>query len=243
MLTILSAPEFLLLFCLIAYYLCTKRRIGSGNSPESMLLPLPVPPPLKNPMPPLLQCLPPIDGIQRKPVTINPHKLGNLTRSSQPRLSKPVPTMKSEYDVVVIGSGYGGSIAASRMARSGKNVCVLERGCEKWPGEYPNKLKDCASEFHVSGHVPTEGSEDGKTGIWNSAGGKPTGMYHLTKGEGQDVLAANGLGGTSLINANVFLRADRRALALSEWPVEIRCNPAELDKCKCSLTPDSIRCI
>ncbi|WP_231929092.1 NAD(P)-binding protein [Brevibacillus sp. SKDU10] len=38
----------------------------------------------------------------------------------------------------MIGSGYGGSIAASRMARSGLKVCLLERGKEFCPGEFPN---------------------------------------------------------------------------------------------------------
>jgi hypothetical protein len=49
-----------------------------------------------------------------------------------PRLSRPVPTMRSEYDVVVVGSGYGAGVAASRMARAGKQVAVLELGEEKW---------------------------------------------------------------------------------------------------------------
>ncbi len=54
-----------------------------------------------------------------------------------PRLSKQVELMRSSYDCVVIGSGYGGAIAASRMARTGKSVCLLERGREKWPGSIP----------------------------------------------------------------------------------------------------------
>lgn len=52
--------------------------------------------------------------------------------SKFPRISLPVPLMRPEYDVVVVGSGYGGGVAASRMARAGKSVAVLELGHEKW---------------------------------------------------------------------------------------------------------------
>jgi NADPH-dependent 2,4-dienoyl-CoA reductase/sulfur reductase-like enzyme len=49
-----------------------------------------------------------------------------------PRISKPLELLRPSYDVVVIGSGYGGGVAASRMARGGQSVCVLERGRERW---------------------------------------------------------------------------------------------------------------
>lgn len=56
-----------------------------------------------------------------------------------PRLSKPVPLIRHEYDVVVIGSGYGGGVAASRASRAGKSVAILELGKEKW--------RECWIEF------------------------------------------------------------------------------------------------
>lgn len=49
-----------------------------------------------------------------------------------PRISRPVELMRPSYDVVVVGSGYGGGVAASRMARGGQSVCLLELGKEKW---------------------------------------------------------------------------------------------------------------
>lgn len=49
-----------------------------------------------------------------------------------PRISLPVELMRDAYDVVIIGSGYGGGVAASRMARGGQSVCLLELGKERW---------------------------------------------------------------------------------------------------------------
>ena len=52
-------------------------------------------------------------------------------------ISLPIEQIKNEYDVVVIGSGYGGSIAASRLSRAGKKVCLIERGKEYAKGDFP----------------------------------------------------------------------------------------------------------
>lgn len=53
------------------------------------------------------------------------------------------------------------------------------------------------------------------------------------------VLTGKGLGGTSLMNANVFLRADHGALGMPQWPEEIRNVPGALDPCKKLLFPVS----
>ncbi len=54
------------------------------------------------------------------------------------RISSSVTEMKSTYDIIVIGSGYGSGVTASRIARAGKKVCVLDRGKEFLPGEFPD---------------------------------------------------------------------------------------------------------
>ncbi|KAI0397227.1 FAD/NAD(P)-binding domain-containing protein [Xylariaceae sp. FL0594] len=140
-------------------------------------------------------------------------------RARFPRISKPVELMRHAYDCVVIGSGYGGGVAAARMARAGKQVCLLERGKERWPGEFPSGSKDALHQLHFSGQfAPTYLPKHVVDG------GNPTGLYHLVLGNGQNALVGNGLGGTSLINANVFLEADDDALQLEQWPEEIRKN-------------------
>lgn len=102
------------------------------------------------------------------------------------RISRPVQMMQTAYDVVVIGSGYGGAIAASRMARAGKSVCLLELGRERWPSEFPVDSASAAPEIHVSGKVaPGSTLEQLDTG-------DPQGLYHLIIGEGQNAFVANG---------------------------------------------------
>lgn len=44
-----------------------------------------------------------------------------------------------------------------------------------------------------------------------------------------------GLGGSSLINAGVFLKADERTLQMSPWPSEIKDDPSTLDECELSM--------
>ncbi|KAK8030781.1 glucose-methanol-choline oxidoreductase [Apiospora arundinis] len=141
-----------------------------------------------------------------------------------PRLSKPLELMRSSYDCVVIGSGYGGGVAASRMARTGETVCVLERGREMWPGEYPSDTDDAFDQVHYSGQF-----SPGWLPKKMVNGGDPTGMYHLIFGNGQNAFVGNGLGGTSLINANVYLEVDDETLQQEQWPEEIRSNPRTLD--------------
>ncbi|OJD33687.1 glucose-methanol-choline oxidoreductase [Diplodia corticola] len=148
----------------------------------------------------------------------------SASKPKHPRLSRSVHLMRSEYDVVVIGSGYGGGVAASRMARAGKSVAVLEMGKEKWPGEYPSTLMEVLPEFHISG------STGRATASCKSvAAGSSTGMYNLVLGHGQNAFVGKGLGGTSLINANVYLECDKRTLALGAWPSELRTDPSALE--------------
>ncbi len=124
------------------------------------------------------------------------------------RLARPMGTMQAHYDVVVVGSGYGGAIAACRLARAGRSVCVLERGRELHPGEYPEHLVDASlhTQTHVAGkHL-----------------GPRTGLFDFHLGQDISVVVGCGLGGTSLINANVALEADPRIFDDERWPRALR---------------------
>jgi choline dehydrogenase-like flavoprotein len=139
--------------------------------------------------------------------------------------------MRSSYDVVVIGSGYGGGVAASRMARGRQSVCVLERGKERWPGEFPVTTVDALKELHVSGEF-APGDRRGIPGKLADKG-KPNGLYQFVVGEGQNVFLGNGLGGTSLLNANVFLESHPDVLNMEIWPEELR-GKSSWEKCQFS---------
>ena len=60
----------------------------------------------------------------------------------QPTLSLPRDAMRPAYDVVVVGSGYGGGVTACRLARAKQRVCVLERGREVPVGSFPSRLPE-----------------------------------------------------------------------------------------------------
>lgn len=147
-----------------------------------------------------------------------------------PRISRPVELIRPSYDVVTIGSGYGGAVAASRMARGGKSVCLLERGKERWPGEFPSTSISAFKDLHMT-NAATEGMSGSLARYVGRDGGDATGLYHLIVGDGQNCFVGNGLGGTSLLNANVFLEADPKVLQMPIWPKNLR-GQENWDECK-----------
>jgi cholesterol oxidase len=134
---------------------------------------------------------------------------GVINKMSQyARLSSPIQNIREHYTVVVVGSGYGGGIAASRFARAGQRVCLLERGQERQPGEFPQ------NELEAAEQLQTDGPE-GHVGC-------RTGLYDMRLNADVNVFVGCGLGGTSLVNANVSMRADPRVFEDARWPKAIR---------------------
>lgn len=123
-------------------------------------------------------------------------------------ISLPIEEIKNEYDVVVIGSGYGGSIAASRLSRAGRKVCLIERGKEFAKGDFPETELDSLGEMQFD--FPH------KKPISN------LGMFDFRVNKEINALAGCGLGGTSLINASVSVLAEPRVYHQSQWPKDFR---------------------
>jgi len=125
-----------------------------------------------------------------------------------PRLSLSIEHIKPHYSVVIVGSGYGGGIAASRLSRAGQQVCVLERGKEFQAGDFPDTFLEGFSEIQIDKPQGHKGSR--------------TALYDLRANEDMNVLVGCGLGGGSLINANVSLPAEPRVFEDTKWPKALR---------------------
>jgi len=115
---------------------------------------------------------------------------------------------EAEVDVVVIGSGFGGSVVARKLACRHRSVLVLERGQPHPPGSFLRT---------------THGM---RTNFWEPAKSL-FGMFDLWSFDHLDVVLSSGLGGGSLIYANVLLRKppetfvkeDLSSGGWENWPV------------------------
>ncbi|MEH1126944.1 GMC family oxidoreductase [Micromonospora sp. CPCC 206061] len=99
--------------------------------------------------------------------------------------------MSEHVHAVVVGSGFGGSVAAYRLAEAGRSVVLLERGKAYPPGSFAR--------------TPAEMGRN----LWDPSEGLH-GLFDIWSFRTLDGVVSSGLGGGSLIYANVLLRKDER---------------------------------
>lgn len=108
-----------------------------------------------------------------------------------------------DFDAIIVGSGFGGAVSAYNLAEAGMQVCILERGALWPPGSFPRYPR----EFRNAVFDPSRGR---------------LGLFNLWSFRRIDVLTAAGVGGGSLLYANVLLRKDRESFVRDDgipWPL------------------------
>jgi cholesterol oxidase len=106
-----------------------------------------------------------------------------------------------DFDVVIVGSGFGGAVCAYRLAQAGASVLVLERGRRWNPGNFPRKPAD--------------------PWIWDDRRVEAChGWFDFRVFPNMSVVQGAGVGGGSLVYANISV--DAKADTFQQgWPPEI----------------------
>jgi cholesterol oxidase len=133
--------------------------------------------------------------------------------------------MPMNFDAIVIGTGFGGTIAATKLAAKGKKVLMLERGTfwvtpEKL-GQPPQGAKKPIPVWAKEQNPPMPvqywarpNHKDGMLDFFASvrSGLNKGGLYQYSMFKQVDILTASGVGGGSLIYSNVTLRPKAEVL-------------------------------
>lgn len=123
--------------------------------------------------------------------------------------------MSNAAEAVVIGSGFGGAIAACRLGRRWPGqVVVLERGRRYPMGSFPRSPHDFTRAFW---NLPDEGRPRPRA----VSAQETHGLFDVRNYRRMDVVMSAGLGGGSLIYANVFMEPPDNIFD-GRWPESTR---------------------
>ncbi|HEX8687460.1 MAG TPA: hypothetical protein VF654_13210, partial [Pyrinomonadaceae bacterium] len=133
--------------------------------------------------------------------------------------------MPFNFDAIVIGTGFGGTVAATRLAAKGKKVLMLERGTwwvtpakiGKAPASPLKKIPEWAKEQTPKHPVQYWTRPDHRQGLLDffaavRSGVNKDGLYQYSMFRQADILTASGVGGGSLIYSNVTVRPQPEVL-------------------------------
>ncbi|HET9533280.1 MAG TPA: GMC oxidoreductase [Blastocatellia bacterium] len=124
-----------------------------------------------------------------------------------------------DFDAIVIGTGFGGTIAATRLAAKRKKVLMLERGTwwvtpskiGKAPPSTRKPIPVWAKEQDPPQPVQYWTRPNHRQGLLDffaaiRSGANKDGLYQYSMFKQADILTASGVGGGSLIYSNVTVR-------------------------------------
>src|SRR4051812_2280908 len=103
-----------------------------------------------------------------------------------------------DHDFAVIGSGFGGSVSALRLAEKGYSVCVLERGKRFGPKDFAKTNWDV------------------RRYLWMPKL-KLFGIQNMSLFKNVLVLSGTGVGGGSLVYANTLLEPGDPFFKAPQW--------------------------
>lgn len=114
--------------------------------------------------------------------------------------------LSDSFDAIIVGTGFGGGAAARQLAAHGLKVLILERGRLYPPGSFPRHPKALSRN------------------VWDPSEAL-YGMFDLWRFRSMDALVSSGVGGGSLIYANVLIRKPDRWFVQNgadgeDWPID-----------------------
>ena len=115
-----------------------------------------------------------------------------------PRTPMGDSALEYDFDWLVIGSGFGGSVSALRMTEKGHSVGVLECGRRFTDAELPSSTRDLRRYFYN----PMLGMK---------------GIFRMTTFRDVAVVSGCGVGGGSLVYANTLYVPPRTFFEAKEW--------------------------
>jgi cholesterol oxidase len=110
----------------------------------------------------------------------------------------PADAAEQVYDFVIVGSGFGGSVSAMRLAQKGYRVAVVEAGKRWKQGDFP-KTNWNAFKY-----------------LW-APKLRCFGIQNITLLKGVMVLHGSGVGGGSLVYANTLMRPNATVFEDAAW--------------------------